>query len=231
MFRPLIFFTILLSFSCVYAIPSYQANYELSAETDLGTFKFGKASYELILAKNAYVFRSTATTEPIWRALYDYSLDEISIGLISENRLISSYYQITESEGSSNIDKYEINIYPEDLYVSINGVKKDLNPGNIVDTLSVFLHISNDIQRNPDKKDFVYQVIDKKGVKQKNFIIKGIEKVEIGSELVETIKVVCPESKLTFNLAKDLKLIPVLINKTNGDTKYQLILKDYKFKS
>ena len=63
------------------AVSSYTASYELYAKTDLGNLKFGSAKYELIVTNNAYVFSSVATTDVLWKTIYDYSRNEISIGI------------------------------------------------------------------------------------------------------------------------------------------------------
>ena len=86
----------------------------------------------------------------------------------------------------------------------------------------------NPNQKYPNKKVFIYQVVDKKGIRQKEFTIDGIETVNIGNNEVETIRIICPEFRLIINVSKDHNFMPVLIKKTNGQTKYKLILKDYK---
>ena len=213
----------------VHAISSYKASYDLYAETDLGYFKYGGAEYELVVAHNAYVFTSNAHTDILWRAIYDYSSSETSIGLIEDNKLIVSYYKINEVQGNLINDNYEINIYPNEHYASLNNdIEWKINSGDIADALSIYLFISEDIQKYPNKKVFIYQVVDKKGVRQKEFTIDGIETVNIGNNEVETIRIICPEFRLIINVSKDHNFMPVLIKKTNGQTKYQLTLKDYK---
>ena len=102
-----------------------------------------------------------------------------------------------------------------------------INSADIVDALSIYLNISEDIQKYPNKKVFIYQVVDKKGVRQKEFTIDGIETVNIGNNEVETIRIICPELRLIFNVSKDHNFMPVYINKTNGETTFQLTLTDY----
>ena len=93
---------------------SYKASYELYSKTDLGNLKVGNAKFELTVANNAYVFSSVATTDTLWEALYDYSRNETSIGLIEDNKLAGSYYKIIENQGNSVTNNYEINIYPDE---------------------------------------------------------------------------------------------------------------------
>ena len=275
----------------VHAIFSYKANYDLYLKTDLGNINLGTAEYELIVSNNTYFFTSNAKTNKIWSALYDYSIDEISIGLIKDNSLIGDYYKISENENNLTTNNYEIQMYPNEGYVSlnnealVNGFTKsnlkelsdseliinaigsgnrdeikftgsqaldhdlpsyekdlanreelieallkpllDVNSVDIVDALSVYLHISNDIQKNPNKKVFIYQVVDKKGITQREFTVKGFETISINNKDLETIKIICQECGLIFNISKDHNFMPVMLRKINGKTYYQLILRDF----
>ena len=98
---------------------------------------------------------------------------------------------------------------------------------NIVDTLSVYLHISEDIQKDPNKKSFFYQIVDKKGVNEREFIIDGFETIIIDNNEVETIRVISPKLRLVFNISKGHNFIPIYINKTNGEANFELVLTDY----
>ena len=227
----------------VYAISSYKANYDLYAETDFGNINVATAEYELKVFNNTYFFTSNSRTINIWSALYDYSIDEISIGLLKDNVPIADYYKISENDGDL-INNYEIQIYPNEIYVSLNnealvngftktelkGLSKpslEVNAAEIVDALSIYLHISNDIQKNPNKNLFIYQMVDKKGITQREFTLKGFETISINNKELETIKIVCPEFGLTLNVSKDHNFMPVMIKKINGKTMYKLILRDF----
>ena len=145
-------FILILFFSAtVQAISPYRASYDLYGKSDLGNLKFGTAKYELIVANNAYVFSSVATTDILWKAIYDYSRDETSIGLIEDNKLIGNYYKISENQGNSFTNNYEINIHPDEYYATLNNETRwKINTGEIVDELSIYLNISEDIQQFPD---------------------------------------------------------------------------------
>ena len=130
---------------------SYTANYDLYTKTDLGTLKVGNAKYELTVTNHAYDFSSVATTDELWKTLYDYSRNETSFGLIEDNKLIGSYYNITENQGNSVTNNYEINIYPDEYYASLNNETIwKIGSGEIVDELSIYLNISEDIQKFPE---------------------------------------------------------------------------------
>jgi hypothetical protein len=164
----------------------------------------------------------------MWRALYDFSVNETSIGLIDDGDLISNYYKISEKDGESNSYSYEINIYPEERYVSLNNeIRWEANSSNLVDILSIYLHFSEDIQKDLNNKVFTYQLVDKKGINQREFIIEGEEILTINNNELETIRIVCPELKLIFNVSKEHNFMPVNIEKTNGKTQYRLRLKDF----
>ena len=211
-----------------HSFSSYKASYDLFGKTDLGFIKFGSAEYELLVTNSAYVFTSNAQTNDLWRAIYDYSRQEISIGLIVSNKLVGDYYKVTENQRDSISDNYEINIYHDKQSVSINNETiLETNPGEIVDALSVYLKISEDIQKFPNQKDFTYQLVSKKGVSQRKFSIDGFETININGNEVETIKVICPELKLIFNISMNHNYMPVFIDKTNGKANYKFILKDY----
>ena len=210
---------------------SYTANYDLYTKTDLGTLKVGNAKYELTVANHAYVFSSVATTDVLWKAIHDYSRNEISIGLIEDNKLIGSYYKIAENQGNL-VTNYEINIYPDESYASLNNETRwKIDSGEIVDELSIYLKISEDIQKFPDEKVFIYHAVGKEGIREQKFIIDGNEKITVRNKEVETIRIICPELRLIFNVSKDHNFMPVYINKTNGKTNYRLTLKDFNQQS
>jgi hypothetical protein len=97
----------------------------------------------------------------------------------------------------------------------------------IVDALSLYLNISQDIQKDPNKIFFIYQVVDKKGVNEREFTIEGFETIVIDDKEFETIRIACPELRLIFYVSKEHNFMPVYINKTNGRNNYRLALKEY----
>ena len=213
------------------AVSSYTASYELYAKTDLGNLKFGSAKYELIVTNKTYVFSSVATTDVLWKTIYDYSRNEISIGIIEDNKLIGSYYKIVENQGNL-VTNYEIDIYPDESYASLNNETRwKIDSGEIVDELSIYLKISEDIQKFPDKKVFIYHTVGKEGIREQKFIIDGNEKITVRNNEVETIRIICPELRLIFNVSKEHNFTPVLINKTNGENQYRLTLVEFKKQS
>lgn len=212
----------------VYSLSSYSATYNLYSHTNLGSIKLGIVNYELIMANQAYVFTSSAKTNIMLQALYDFSANETSIGLIKDNQLIGSYYKINEKKGELLRENYELSIYPEEQYVSFNNeINWKANSNNIVDALSVYLHISKDIQKDPNKQVLSYQIVDKKGINNRDFFIEGFETIYIENNEIETIRINSPELRLIFNISKEHNFMPVNIEKSNGKSHYRLILKDF----
>jgi len=262
-----------------HSISSFSANYDLHLKNNLGSIKLGSAEYELVVTNNVYIFRNHARTDKLWSSIYDYSINETSIGLIEGNELIGDYYEIIENQGNLISEKYEVNI--SELIIngllksqldtlsdselilkaidsgnfnkikfadkqsndsSIPSYKKDLknrmelieylleletNSSDIVDPLSLYLNISGDVQKSPNRKVFTYQFADKKGISQREFTIIGIEKIKINKNEIETIRIECPELDLRINISKEYNFMPVFISKTNGKSDFSLILVDF----
>ena len=123
---------------------------------------------------------------------------------------------------------YEINIITDKNYaISSNGEEFEIKPGLLVDQLSVYLALSNNIQKNPELKEFTYQVVDQDGVKYLNFLVEGSETIVINDHEIETVKVFCEDLKLTLNLSINDNLQPVRIHKINGKTEFTMVLKEF----
>ena len=70
-----------------YAFSSYKASYELYAKTKLGSMNIGTANFELDVNNHHYTYTTEAHTDLLWKALYDYSRIEQSIGPVSYTHL------------------------------------------------------------------------------------------------------------------------------------------------
>jgi len=212
-----------------HALTPYEANYDLYVKTLVGSHNIGSAHFNLsVNDNNYYVYTTEASTESLWRALYDYSGSEKSIGVEVDGELISTFFSVRERVWGSIKKKYEITIINRNYAISSNGKEWKIDPGNLVDQLSVYLALSIDIQKNPGQVEFIYQVVDEDGVEYQKFFVSGYETLNINDNEMETIVVNCPELKLTLNLSIEHNFQPVLINKINGKTEFILILKDFK---
>ena len=94
-----------------------------------------------------------------------------------------------------------ITIIDRNYAISSNGKEWKIDPGNLVDQLSVYLALSIDIQKNPDQVEFIYQVAEEDGVEYQKFLVKRYQTVTIQDNEMETIVINCPELELTLNLS------------------------------
>ena len=120
-------------------------------------------------------------------------------------------------------------IFADQSFSMIGGVKYlKTGPGKVVDELNLYLVLSQDISKQPLQKVFTYQVADGTGIKPQVFNVIGSEIVEINGEKLQTIKIDCLELRLTLNLSEKYDYLPVLIKKTNGNSRFYLTLTDYQ---
>ena len=123
---------------------------------------------------------------------------------------------------------YEFTIIDRNSVISSTGKEWTIDPGNLVDQLSVYLALSIDIQKNPDQVEFIYQVADEDGVEYQKFLVEGYQTITIQDNEIETIVINCPELELTLNLSVEHNFQPVLIHKINGKSEFKLELKKFK---
>ena len=214
----------------IQALTSYEATYDLSVTTDLGKLKIGDARFKLVTDNNdEFTFSSTAFTDSIWKTLYDYSRYERSIGLKIDNYLNSHYYDLVEIQKGELIKNNKIRIYPQKNYAIFNNEQRwETISKSILDELSIFLALSEDVQKNPDQDVFTYQVIDEKGINEVNFKLEDYETIIIHNIEIKSMKMISPELGLTLNLSKAHNFLPVIINRVNQENHYRLTLREFK---
>ena len=89
-----------------HALAPYAANYDLYVKTLIGSHKIGSAHFNLnVNENNYYIYTTEASTDSLWRALYDYSGSEKSIGLEVGGELISTFFSVRERVGGRNQKK------------------------------------------------------------------------------------------------------------------------------
>jgi len=224
-------FTLILSLFITlqsYALSSYIGEYKLYAKTKLGSLHIGAAQFVLDVDDNKYIYTTEARTSSLLKALYDYSRSEQSIGEEIDGELISTHFTVVERIKNEVKKNYEFTIIDRNSVISSTGKKWTINPGNLVDQLSVYLALSIDIQKNPDQLEFIYQVADEDGVEYQKFLVEGYQTVTIEENEMETIVIKCPELELTLNLSIEHNLQPVLIHKINGNSEFKLVLKKFQ---
>jgi hypothetical protein len=214
----------------IQALTSYEATYDLSVTSDLGKLKIGDARFKLVTDNNdEFTFSSTAFTDSIWKTLYDYSRYERSIGLKIDNYLNSHYYDLVEIEKGELAKNNKIRIYPKKNYAIFNNEQRwETISKSILDELSIYLALSEDVQKNPDQDVFTYQVIDEKGINEVNFKLEDYETITIHNIEIKSMKMISPELGLTLNLSKAHNFLPVIINRVNQENHYRLTLREFK---
>ena len=212
-----------------FALTPYKGSYELYAETVMGNLKIGTAILNLEINDNQFEFTTEARTESLWKSLYDYSRSEKSIGNVIDGQIINTYFSVIEKIKKEVKKNYEITIITDKNYaVSSSGDEFQIKPGLRVDTLSVYLALSNDIINKPSQSEFTYQVVDEVGVKYLKFKLDGAEKLLINESEIETIRVVCDELQLTLNLSIKENFQPIRIHKINGKTAFTMMLIEFE---
>ena len=211
------------------ALSPYIGSYQLYADTKMGNLQIGSAVLNLEMIDSEFTFTTEAKTESLWKALYDYSRSEKSTGNETDGQVINEYFSVIEKIKGQIRKDYEINIVTDKNYaLSSTGEEFEIKPGLLVDPLSVYLALSNEMINNPDQLDYTYQVVDQDGVKYLKFIVDGQENVSISGREIETIRVTCEELELTLNLSVEDNFQPVRIHKVNGKTEFTMLLIEFR---
>jgi len=223
-----LFLGLLISFQS-FALVAYKGSYDLYAETVMGNLKIGTAELNLEINGNQFEFTTEASTASVWKALYDYSRSETSIGNEIDGQIINTSFSVIEKIKGEIKKNYEITIETDKNYaVSSSGDEFEIKPGLLVDTLSVYLALSNDMVNKPNESEFTYQVVDEVGVKYLEFKLDGSEKILINESEIETMRVVCDELQLTLNLSMKENFQPIRIHKINGKTAFTMTLIEFE---
>jgi hypothetical protein len=215
-------------FSNSIALSPYIGKYQLYADTKMGTLQIGSAVLNLEMNDSEFTFTTEAKTESLWKALYDYSRYEKSTGNEIDGQIINKHFSVIEKIKDDVKKDYEITIFTDKNYaLSSTGEEFEIKPGVLVDSLSVYLALSNDMLKSPSQLEFTYQVVDQDGARYLKFIIDGQEKISIYDNEIDTIRVTCEELKLTLNLSVEDNFQPVRIYKVNGKTEFTMLLIEF----
>jgi len=226
--KKIIFSFLFFLFSNSLALSPYIGSYELYADTKMGNLKIGKATLNLNVIEDQFTFTTEAKTESLWKALYDYSRSEKSTGHEVDGQVINNYFSVIEKIKDEVKKNYEINIATDKNYaISSTGEEWEIKPGLLVDPLSVYLALSNDMLNKPNQVEFTYQVVDQEGVEYLQFRVEGEEMIEINGREIKTSRVICDELELTLNLSAQDNFQPVKIHKVNGKTEFTMILIEF----
>jgi len=226
--KKIVFLFCSLIFTNSLALTPYIGSYELYADTKMGNLKIGTAILNLNVNEDQFTFTTQAKTESLWKALYDYSRSEKSTGNEVDGQVINNYFSVIEKIKNEIKKNYEINIATDKNYaISSTGEEWEIKPGLLVDPLSVYLALSNDMLKKPDQSEFTYQVVDQDGVKYLKFRVDGKENIEINGSEINTSRVICDELELTLNLSSDNNYQPIKIRKVNGKTEFTMLLIEF----
>ena len=226
--KKIIFSFLFFIFSNSLALSPYIGSYELYADTKMGNLKIGKATLNLNVIEDQFTFTTEAKTESLWKALYDYSRSEKSTGHEVDGQVINNYFSVIEKIKDEVKKNYEINIATDKNYaISSTGEEWEIKPGLLVDPLSVYLALSNDMLNKPNQVEFTYQVVDQEGVEYLQFRVEGEEMIEINGREIKTSRVICDELELTLNLSAQDNFQPIKIHKVNGKTEFTMILIEF----
>ena len=224
----IIFLFLSLIFANSLALSPYTGKYELYADTKMGNLKIGTATLNLSVNDDQFIFTTDAKTESLWKALYDYSRSEKSTGNEVDGQVINNYFSVIEKIKDEIKKNYEINIATDKNYaISSTGEQWEIKPGLLVDPLSVYLALSNDMLKQPNQEEFTYQVVDQDGVKYLKFRLDGEENIEINGAEIITSRVICDDLELTLNLSAENNYQPIKIHKVNGKTEFTMILIEF----
>ena len=112
------------------------------------TYKLDQLSLNLEMNDSEFTFTTEAKTESLWKALYDYSRSEKSTGNETDGQVINKYFSVIEKIKDEVRKDYEITIVTDKNYaLSSTGEEFEIKPGLLVDPLSVYLALSNDMLR------------------------------------------------------------------------------------
>ena len=226
--KKIIFLFLSLIFTNSLALSPYIGKYELYADTKMGNLKIGTATLNLSVNNDQFIFTTDAKTESLWKALYDYSRSEKSTGNEVDGQVINNYFSVIEKIKDEIKKNYEINIATDKNYaISSTGEQWEIKPGLLVDPLSVYLALSNDMLKQPNQEEFTYQVVDQDGVKYLKFRLDGEENLEINGAEIKTSRVICDDLELTLNLSAENNYQPIKIQKVNGKTEFTMILIEF----
>ena len=131
--KKIIFLFIALLFSVQsLALNPYKGSYDLYAQTVMGNLKVGTAILNLEVNNNQFIYTTNAQTEAVWKALYDFTREEKSLGNEVDGQIINTYFSVIERNKGEVKKDYEISIATDKNYaVSSSGEELQLHPINI----------------------------------------------------------------------------------------------------
>ncbi|QKQ23753.1 DUF3108 domain-containing protein [Candidatus Ruthia endofausta] len=187
----LITFSILIN-SVAYALKAHTANYQLS----INGFKIAEEVRTLHKLDKHYFYTANARTSGLAAFIKDYSIAASSTFSISHQGVDAIHYQIIEQEDGELVKNYAFDIYSKNhtIVPILTKIQTKIKTwqskgGNIVDPLSLFLALSNDLEHNPNQSIFTYQVANGESIEQHQYKRVNERLIKINNQSVKVIKI------------------------------------------
>lgn len=212
------------------AIDIYSVNYKIDKDTIIGKLEIGEVQFKLEIDKENNSYRLFNEIKPSSNLLLllKYSRIEESYGDFINNEIINTNYKLYEYRNNADVVDVVINIFYDQKYLTINEDKIITDGDKIIDYLSLYPILYQDINTNPEKKSFVYKIANKDGIKEVNFKHIEDKKINFNEEELQATNFYSEESKISLSFVDKYKYFPVsAIQKTNK-YKIYLTMKDYK---
>ena len=140
----ILFLGLLFSFQS-FALTPYKGSYDLYAETVMGNLKIGTAILNLEINNNQFEFTTEASTAKVWKALYDYSRSERSIGNEIDGQIINTSFSVVEKMKDEKMEERPLQSTPSSPPSKVVVLRnKAMNAGRLVS-----LHVKRILVGNP----------------------------------------------------------------------------------
>lgn len=217
-------FLTLLSLQTI-ALSPHTAHYSLALNG------WNLANESRILQKNAnlYTYTAHAQTTGLAKFIKDYQIDAKTNFIINGKGVDAKNYHLLEKDGDKIKKNVNLSINSKAQTVSSNDKIWHTEKGNIVDSISLFLALANDLKNHPQQTQFDYQVADGKKIKQRHYEKISTESLLIQNKPIKTIKIT-DNKGLEAWFAPIYDYLPVLIKKDDDGNQYQYQLTYIKIK-
>lgn len=231
--KPLLTLSLLMLNVCSWAFEPHSVNYQLS----INGIKIAEEVRTLHQLEGYYFYTANAKTTGLAALVKDYAIAASSSFKINEQGVDSINYQILEQEDKKISKNYAVDINSNGQ--SVVSVLTKSQPkvvtwkstaGNILDPLSVFLALSFDLNKNPKKTDFFYQVADGKSIEKMHFVKTPDQSISINNQQLKVVKIrrVEHEGDFEIYLIANQQYLPILIKQAKNGRSYTYKITNFK---
>lgn len=221
--------------SNVLAFEPHTATYQLS----INDFQIAEEARTLRKTDQRYTYTARAETSGFAAMIKDYAIVASSNFVINQTGVDSVNYKITEKEDGEVSKNYVIDMDSNNQIVTSVSTKQrpdvvtwKTKSGNIIDPLSLFLALSNDLEVYPRRTQFTYQVADGKSIETYRFEKVSSRVIKIDDESFHAIqvdRVGKKDSTLQAYFLTGHQYIPAIIKKIKDSKEYIYKIKDFEF--